>query len=530
MELRSCSNLHFIQAMKGGLVIKTCNIDSLGRPGLVFKKLKDIYEASKLALDFDGVKIESPCVPLVERKTRERGYGNNAKDSDLDDLNFGKMTLKQLKERCKAKKRKASDVVWSSPKQECTHLEPEEDEFDLMEPLSSLKSKLSKSPKTKKKCQGRNLSSKIVQSIKSEQILGDEDPLQATSDFPAPIAVKAEDPGPKYSESQIRTCVMDGSSGCIEQVGLCGAESGEVIKAYNCELENGESIFFTEQCESCVVNALSYDHLEHVEHESLPSPIHGETMAVDNQEKMGQELPVLHAPRFKEEGYMKDPSFHESFKEVVLPVKDQQSYTCNISQSCSDSEVQVSSASIDNGPCRRGDLLENLPPNVDNCSLSSPFSNCSSSLNSNPPLSSDNSLVSEDDSSLTEEKQPSVFTIADAARNCLNPDNNFVVAGDDSPKNEDTQSLSSHGANAEKSFSSGNYHSCNVLDDLSTSEVWQPPERLPSTRKVILLCSKWISLCFNRVESLIIKCFHFSGDFSNITGKAMFGYEVCGGV
>ncbi|KAM7521112.1 hypothetical protein LguiB_020074 [Lonicera macranthoides] len=407
------------RAIKGGLVINTCNIDSLGRPGLVFKKLKDIYEDSKLALDFDGVKIESPCVPFVERKTRERGYGDNAKDNDLDDLNFGKMTLKQLKERCKAKKRKASDVVWLSPKQECTHLEPEEDEFDLMEPLSSLKSKLSKSPKTKKKCKGRNVSSKIVQSIKSEQILGDEDPLQASGHFPAPTADKAEDPGPEYSESQITTCVMDGSSGCIEHVGLSGAESGEVIKAYNCELENGESIFFTEQCGSCVVNSLSYDHLEHVEHASLPSPIHGETMEVDNQEKMGQESPVLHVPQFEEGGSTKDPSFHESFKEVVSPAKDQQSHMCNISQSCSDSEVQVSSASIDNGPCRRGDLLENLPPNVDNCSLSSPFSNCSSSLNSNPPLSSDNSLVSENDSSLTDEKQPSVISPTSQERLCL---------------------------------------------------------------------------------------------------------------
>ena len=35
--------MHFVLAIKGGLVVKSMNVDTRGRPALKFKEIKDIY-------------------------------------------------------------------------------------------------------------------------------------------------------------------------------------------------------------------------------------------------------------------------------------------------------------------------------------------------------------------------------------------------------------------------------------------------------------------------------------------------------
>ncbi|KAB2619643.1 hypothetical protein D8674_015512 [Pyrus ussuriensis x Pyrus communis] len=160
----------------GGLVVKTLNV-ARGRPVLRFKELKDIHERldAKNGDSFprippkdefrgslvnrDRVMGESPSRSTVRNvtvKTEPEVYdfdssdGNAGRNNDLD--GFGNITLKQIKETCKDKKRKRSTSVdlkkietCSPVKHECSKLQTDEEDFDLIEPLS--KWKLSKKAK-----------------------------------------------------------------------------------------------------------------------------------------------------------------------------------------------------------------------------------------------------------------------------------------------------------------------------------------------------------------------------------------------
>lgn len=134
MELRSCTHLHFIQALKGGLPVKTLNV-ARGRPVLKFKKLIDISETLDakngdsfpaippkdefrgLFMDRDWVMGESTrncTVRNITIKTEREDSGFNSSDNNdgRDYLDgFSNMTLKQIKETCKSKKRKRSKSV-----------------------------------------------------------------------------------------------------------------------------------------------------------------------------------------------------------------------------------------------------------------------------------------------------------------------------------------------------------------------------------------------------------------------------------
>lgn len=188
MELRSCANLHFIQAVKGDLVIKTLNVNR-GRPPLKFKILKDIYETVDLKNqnsflepkeefeDFisDSNKVKAERITISDPNISEFSCSNDngRSDSDLDDLGAGKMTLKQIQEKCKANKRKLSKFIDSRNEELCKHVKQEtiEDECDHTEPLILWKSKLSKKVKTKRRClkdQASTPSKSALSAIKDE--------------------------------------------------------------------------------------------------------------------------------------------------------------------------------------------------------------------------------------------------------------------------------------------------------------------------------------------------------------------------
>ena len=63
MELRSCSHLHFVQAIKSGLLTKVQNVYR-GRPVLKFKVVKDLYK-TKDAKFFDAVTAFRPKLEFV---------------------------------------------------------------------------------------------------------------------------------------------------------------------------------------------------------------------------------------------------------------------------------------------------------------------------------------------------------------------------------------------------------------------------------------------------------------------------------
>ncbi|KAL2504112.1 Uncharacterized protein Adt_19733 [Abeliophyllum distichum] len=123
METRSCSNTHFIQAARSGLVMKVRNISSHGKPALVFKSLKDIYEAEdtrrlgRLTINSRGKyvdsvfdKCETPCLSVVDRTLQEikpeidklvpSGHDDEMSRDPDDDT-----TLEQLRKRLKNKEK-----------------------------------------------------------------------------------------------------------------------------------------------------------------------------------------------------------------------------------------------------------------------------------------------------------------------------------------------------------------------------------------------------------------------------------------
>jgi hypothetical protein len=302
MELRSCTHLHFIQAIKGGFVTKISNVTH-GRPVLTFKNVKDIYEvvdvknhdllptlkpkdeSESWSFDCDMTGVKSPRLHTVERRTVKRepetfdlccNGGDNGINDDLADLEFSDMTLKQIKERCKAKKRKRSECVKLSKetaetsscmKQDFANSKTEEEDFDFKESLSSWKSKLSKNMKAKKK-RMRNHASASSQSstsiVISEQVPIDKVLPQSSGDLWLVNNIKVEFPEPDCSDRQHVMCVGgDSSLPCLEPKGSCGMLTSELCERANeCVSETQVSISSTEEPQYCVANELCYEYVK----------------------------------------------------------------------------------------------------------------------------------------------------------------------------------------------------------------------------------------------------------------------------
>ncbi|GLT58050.1 hypothetical protein SLA2020_309750 [Shorea laevis] len=238
MELRSGRHLHFILAIKDGLVNKVLNVNFRGKPALKFKLIKDIYDAEDarnhnkvpiihLRDDIEstpsklkGVKVEGSHLSLEERVVKsareafELNYNNGGgeRNDDLDDLGFGNMTLKQIKERCRTKKRKYSNHVGSVKEPMGTLYRVQQDNpnfennyCDLEEPLISWKCKISKNMKRKKKGSRKHVSTSscnAISVVKSEPSTGDQGFLQSNDDWPAPLNVKVEASESEFSDCQ----------------------------------------------------------------------------------------------------------------------------------------------------------------------------------------------------------------------------------------------------------------------------------------------------------------------------------------
>ncbi|XP_058069068.1 uncharacterized protein LOC131218516 isoform X2 [Magnolia sinica] len=212
-EAVNCSFMHSIRTIKAGLVTKILNVDSYGRPALKFKEIGAIYDSDgggqkgssskfqQLEIGSEGspfgsdrVKLETP-LPMggnVER-VLDDGCGGNGGDingnSDGNDLVFHEMTLQELRDRCKVKKRKLSKCVGI---EEChpTRMQLKEEEFDLEEPLRCWKSMLLKKSKVERKRNGKpaflhSLESAV--SVKAEQD-SSSFPLATQDSMPAAMA------------------------------------------------------------------------------------------------------------------------------------------------------------------------------------------------------------------------------------------------------------------------------------------------------------------------------------------------------
>ncbi|KAJ4701890.1 Endoribonuclease Dicer-like protein [Melia azedarach] len=299
MELRSHSHLHFIQAIKGNLVLKQLNVNTRGRPALMFKNVKEIYEAGgtehrdsvptirpkdeleSMQFDPNRVKFESLCLPMAERRTigfdtSELNHSDDdgGKNSNLDDFSFGSMTLKQIRESCKVRKRKFSECVdfckqtsenFFPSDQVHTNLDANEDEFDLKETLISWKSKISKNKKGKRK-RIRSHVSTICQSatvmVKAEPIY--QNFLQPSGSLPEPINIKLELDEFGYSNFQTKVCVSaDSSFDCNGQGDSCGVVIDEAhVPATECVMETDASMSLGEE-KNCTINKPCCQNVEH---------------------------------------------------------------------------------------------------------------------------------------------------------------------------------------------------------------------------------------------------------------------------
>lgn len=290
---------------------KVLNINSRGKPAVVFKKLTDVYEfidekdqnslptqllRERLEENIpEGYKFKVETEDFyAERKlfkdeptVSDSGSGGDT-DGQKSDVEVDSMTIQQIMEGCKKRKSRQSKSVDSSKeklrtcsKQELERsclLSDEDDDSDLNVALSIWKSKLSRRKKLKTKCNG----SRISTSSQCSQITGNSDPinsdqdlLPSSADLPIPVDIKVETPETDVTEIQNTNYIIDDLSLlcdenvnsclsselsllCDENVNLC--LSSEPIGADELFLNRG-STTSNKEAEYCVLNSACHEYL-----------------------------------------------------------------------------------------------------------------------------------------------------------------------------------------------------------------------------------------------------------------------------
>ncbi|XP_049363095.1 uncharacterized protein LOC125827798 isoform X2 [Solanum verrucosum] len=452
MDQRSCNNLHFIQVRRRGLTVEVPNVDSHGKPALMFKKLKDIY-------DTENIKCESECLQVVDRtlqavEPEDNIFGSCANhevniqsDDKSDDYDFGEITLKQLKNKCKSKKRKLA-----TPSSSMTCLKqpngcylPEEDD-DLKVPLSHLKSGIFKKANGKRRCTNRNLfaSPKEPVSVKLEEVFEPEISQQLKSVLP-----EVAEPIADTSESEFSVCQSSDSSNCssniqmvskLEPITITCSEFPNVVDS-----EEHKPVLFAEEQQLCTLNQIFSDNSEHVESKYVFSA--SEVPAEVNNQEDGC-------------------NGENSQKVLFAPARSMETVAA-----ANDQSLDILHCADD--VCMFGDRdKEVLLSDQNISSVDGPVDNCISSWNFQTCSGSDNCLPSLDKIDDKEQRTDSCFTDAATSLisgNCLGDEN---------------QPLKYSSISEEKNMTVSSPPP-DVVDQISTPELSPPPERLLSTRKAI---------------------------------------------
>ncbi|KAK4434515.1 hypothetical protein Salat_0614300 [Sesamum alatum] len=535
MELRGCGNTHFIQAIRGNLVIKGRNTDSHGRPALSFKTIKEIYESRDAKalrqppevnsqnvhagslFAYEHVKYEVPCFPVVDRTLREIKHetdelvsdSDNGLDSDLDD----ETTLRQLKERFLKRKREVSyrdqnsNLAYANEK-------TVEAESDLNEPIINWKSKNSRKLKAKRNCMKGTVVSSFTTAfdIKSETDFVEGLP-QVGADLAPVICVKVEVPDADELGCKRKTSSAADSSMGQNEVPSPG-EASNGFQKMMVQLEPREPLYSAEQCLKCVTNEISYEHLEDNEPISELDPADSMSGKLETPELFCHES--LDLPSFEiEKGIeIRDANScgrslsDDQSSDVCMPSRSSSSME-EISVQSSSSGARVPGKAID---CTIGcigldhefdlihsedKLMADFPDEQDNC-LSTPEKICSSSQKSITLLKIDDNLALTSDN-IADEEESLTSTLNDITKNGLNSRSNM--------ENELMKTVKKQGSAASitdaKSQSSREHQTFDSADKVLTPESRQPPERLLSTRKAISPSSQeQLCLAMNSVELL----------------------------
>ncbi|KAE9618109.1 hypothetical protein Lal_00041893 [Lupinus albus] len=263
MELRRSSHdVHYINAIKGGLVTKKLNV-TRGRSNLSFRDLGDIYgdvttEGVTGFLAIRTVKVE-PDSPVCN--------ANDSRSCDYNDDDFETITLKQFQEKCKTRKRKYSHSVDSCKRKIKIEVpsSPEEngvkqmspDDSDLVETLNSLRSKLPKKMKMKKrKCIEDPLYSETQESIPIvdiEEIQIGQEFAHSCGDLLALVEVKSEVPETDCLDHSMNLSNdSDSSSACDGQDFYSGMEDKEETEMTHEYYIENELNYTWEECNDVI--------------------------------------------------------------------------------------------------------------------------------------------------------------------------------------------------------------------------------------------------------------------------------------
>ncbi|KAK8601259.1 hypothetical protein V6N13_059017 [Hibiscus sabdariffa] len=345
MELRSTTHLHFVNAIKGGSVEKSMNVGFRGRPALKFKEIKEIYNlrdtvyhnqvpAIYLRDDLDNsptkcfrVKVESPDFSLVRGikiKNEPEAFDSNCKSDGDEGTHDLDMTLKQIKKRCKKRKRKCSNFIGlsketmetCSEKHGLPNILHKDGECDLEEPLISLKSKLSKNIKRKKSSSKSvsALSPNAMSLTKSNQVHCDEDLLQPSEDLLALVEVKVPEPG--YSECQTIFSVTSVSDfSCSKQVDSTVTVSNDVAEVPDT----------TKEPQYDSLNEVSYEYSRNLELKSDMRISSWDIVKVDSPEIASYEFSYL--SELKKENYIAYPLSYDVSSKSMSLTKDYNNYS-----------------------------------------------------------------------------------------------------------------------------------------------------------------------------------------------------------
>ncbi|XP_004238598.2 uncharacterized protein [Solanum lycopersicum] len=447
MEQRSCNNLHFIQ--------------------VVDRTLQAVEPEDNIFGGWANHEV------------------NIQSDDKSDDCDFGEITLKQLKKKCKSKKRKLA-----TPSSSMTCLKqpngcylPEEDD-DLKVPLSHLKSGIFKKANGKRRCTNRNLfaSPKEPVSVKIEEVFEPEISQQLRSVLP-----EVAEPIADTSEAEFSMCQSSDSSNCSSNILMVSKLDPVTIthsEFPNVDSEENKPVLFAEeQQQLCTLNQISTDYLEHVESKYVFSA--SEVPAEVNNQEDG----------CNEENSQKELFASARSMEIAAAANDQSVDMYDCLTNCSDTVkisdqkpnnvvFHVPDATVPNSTitaslhcaddvCMFGDRDEEvLLSNKNISSVDEPADNCISSWNFQTCSGSDNCLPSLDKIDDKEQHTDSCFP--DAATsfisgNCLGDENQLLK----------------HSSISEEKNMTVSSPPPDVVDQISAPELSPPPERLLSTRKAI---------------------------------------------
>ncbi|XP_074273272.1 uncharacterized protein LOC141596896 [Silene latifolia] len=271
MEVRGCSQVHFISVIQGGEVIKMHNV-TRGKSVLKLKNIEQIYVA-----DASECQESLPRYPPKVNRFLAMTNGVDVAKAQVktefteegNELDFGTITLKQLRQTCKSKKRKAPmPVIMAAVKQEVC----EEDELELEETLFSWKKKVLKKAKSKKKKKKKRTSNSGSASSEIDDfgcVLMDTPSSLALVDISSevynPSQIKVEDYEPYYEQPQAisfilsedhqnSTCEMSASSECCS--------SDQALESNSLQLTSVDR-------QNCVLNQISYELTDHTEYDLI---------------------------------------------------------------------------------------------------------------------------------------------------------------------------------------------------------------------------------------------------------------------